>query len=247
MDPWNQLCFIDLVRVAEFVLEYLPNPTIYGHETCTIGYSRDWGLKGCEEILWQLHQIWSYGPVKSAMFHGFGLGWLICGTVTPKPYKLWTWDLHHWIQQSLRLKRICGAKSPEPYILWARDLHHQMQQRIMCDYTYSWSLHGFGSHPWVNLCRHQPLCFNPPRVEVYIVFMWNGIPRNDHISFTPHPHPYPRLYLYPHNKTLYFMLQPCHTNLTFLLTLYQQGTPYLLILSTELHPVLLSHVLLLVL
>jgi len=68
---------MDLVRVGEFVLAYLPNPTSYGHETCTIGYSKDWGLKGCVEILWQPHQVWSYGPVKSAMFHGFGLGWLI--------------------------------------------------------------------------------------------------------------------------------------------------------------------------
>jgi len=39
---------------------------------------------------------------------------------------------------------------------------------------------------------------------------------------------------------LYLMLEPCHTNLTFTLTLYQYGTPYLLILSTALHPVLLS-------
>jgi len=41
--------------------------------------------------------------VKSAMFHhGFGLGWLICGTRSPEPYKLWTWDLYHWIQQRLK-------------------------------------------------------------------------------------------------------------------------------------------------
>jgi len=46
---------------------------------------------------------------------------------------------------------------------------------------------------------------------------------------------------------LYFMLEPCHTNLTFLITLYQHGTPYLLMLSTAIHPVLLSHVLLLLL
>jgi len=123
MDPWNQLYFMDLVHVGEFVLAYLLNPTSYGHETCTIGYSRDWGLKGCVKVLWQPHQMWSYGPMKSAMFHGFGLGWLICGTISPEPYKLWTWDLHHWIQQRLRFKRICGVKSPEPYILWTWDLH----------------------------------------------------------------------------------------------------------------------------
>jgi len=39
--------------------------------------------------------------MKSAMFHEFGLGWLICGTF-PEPYKLWTWYLYHWIQQRLR-------------------------------------------------------------------------------------------------------------------------------------------------
>jgi len=33
--------FMDLVRVGEFVLAYLPNPTSYEHETCTIGYSKD--------------------------------------------------------------------------------------------------------------------------------------------------------------------------------------------------------------
>jgi len=42
-------------------------------------------------------------------------------------------------------------------------------------------------------------------------------------------------------------IELCHTNLTFLLTLYQHGTPKLLILLTALHPVLLSHVLLLIL
>jgi len=41
---------MDLVRVGEFMLAYLPNPTSYGHETCTIGYNKDRGLKGCVEI-----------------------------------------------------------------------------------------------------------------------------------------------------------------------------------------------------
>jgi len=160
MGPWSQPYFMDLVRVGDFVLAYLPNPTCYGHETCTIGYSKDWGLKGCVEMLWQPHQIWSYRPVKSAMFHGFGLDWLICGTISPEPYKLWTWDVHHWIQQRLRFKRmleilwqshqiwsygpvksamfhgfgldwlICGTISPEPYKLWTWDLHHWIQQRL---------------------------------------------------------------------------------------------------------------------
>ena len=69
--PINQLRFMDLVRMGEFVLAYLPNPTSYGHETCTIGYSKDWGLKGCVEILWHPQQIWSYEPLNSTMFHSF--------------------------------------------------------------------------------------------------------------------------------------------------------------------------------
>ena len=31
---------MDLVRVGEIVLAYLPNPTRYGYETYTIGYSK---------------------------------------------------------------------------------------------------------------------------------------------------------------------------------------------------------------
>jgi len=42
---------MDLVRVDEFVLAYLWNPTSYEHETCTVGYNKDSGLKGCVEIL----------------------------------------------------------------------------------------------------------------------------------------------------------------------------------------------------
>ena len=125
MDPWNQLCFMDLVHVGEFVLAYLLNPTSYGHETCTIGYSKDWSLKGCVKVLWQLHQIWSYGPVKSAMFHGFGLGWLICGTMSPEPYKLWTWDLYHWIQQRFAFKRMCRNMTiPSDSELWIHEISY---------------------------------------------------------------------------------------------------------------------------
>ena len=195
--------------------------------------------------MWQPHQIWGYGPMKSATFHGFGLGWLIGGTITPEPYKLWTWDLHHWTQQRLRFKGFVV-----PNLLNPISSEHETCCKdwcvIMCDFTYSWSLHGFGSHPWVNLCRHHynvnpittTLYFNPARIQVYIVFMWNGIPHNDHTSFTPHPHPSPQLY--PHNICLFLILEPCYTNLTFLLTLCQHGTPKLLT------PVLLSHVLLLI-
>ena len=100
MGPWSQPYFMDLVRIGEFVLAYLPNPTSYGHDSYTIGYSKDWGLEGCVEILWQPHQIWSYESVKSAAFHGFGLGWR--GAISPELYNLWIQDLHHWIQVLLQ-------------------------------------------------------------------------------------------------------------------------------------------------
>ena len=126
MGPWSQPYSMDLVRVGEFVLAYLPNPASYGHETYTIGYSKDWRLKRCVEILWQPHQIWSYGPVKSAIFHGFGsCGW-ICAGISPEPYKLWTWDLHHWIQQRLTFKRMCRntVTTPSDLELWTREISY---------------------------------------------------------------------------------------------------------------------------
>jgi len=158
--PWSQPYFMELVPIGDFVLTYLPNPTSYGHDTYTIGYSKDWGLRGCVEIFWQPHWIWSYSYelVKLAMFHGFGSGGLIRGAMSPEPDNLWTWD--HWIQQRLKLKVLCrntvttpsdlelwtrelstfhgfglggsirGAISPEPYNLWIRDLHHWIQQRL---------------------------------------------------------------------------------------------------------------------
>jgi len=63
---------MDLVHVGELVLAYLLNPTSYGHETCTIGYSKDWGLKGYVEILSQPHQVWSYELLNSVMFLVWG-------------------------------------------------------------------------------------------------------------------------------------------------------------------------------
>ena len=140
MGPWSQPHLMDLVRVGEFVLAYLPNPTTYGHETCTIGYSKDWGLKGCVEILWQPHQIWSYGPLNSTTFHGFSLcGW-ICAGIFPKPYKLWTWDLHHWIQQRLRFKMMCRniVTTPSDLKLWTHEISYVQ---------WIW-------FAWVNLCWH---------------------------------------------------------------------------------------------
>ena len=157
MGSWSQPYSMDLIRVGKFVLAYIPNPTRYGHETCTTGYSKDWRLGGCVKVLWQPHQIWSYGPVKSAIFHGFGsCGWIGAG-ISPEPYKLWTWDLHHWIQPFKRMCKsivttpsdlelwtreisyvswiglgwlICGTISPEPYKLWTWDLYHWIEQRL---------------------------------------------------------------------------------------------------------------------
>jgi len=121
-------------------------------------------------VLWRpdMHQMkarsvyfqasdWSYGPLKSTIFHGFGSHPWIRASVSPEPYKLWPWLLHHWIQQRLRFKRMCrnivtttsdlelwtheasgfgsggsihGAISPEPNNLWTWDLHHWIQQRL---------------------------------------------------------------------------------------------------------------------
>ena len=112
---------MDLVCVDELMLAHLPNPTSYGHKTCTIGYSKDWGLKGHVEILWQPYQIWSYEPLNSTTFHGFGLcGW-ICGGISPEPYKLCTWDLHHWIQERLRFKG-CVNILWQPHHIWSYGL-----------------------------------------------------------------------------------------------------------------------------
>ena len=186
--------------------------------------------------MWQPHQIWSYGPMNSAMFHGFGLGWLICGTITPEPYQLWTWDLHHWIQQRLRFKRICGAKSPEPYILWTWDLHHWMQQRLMC---YDVWLHIQLKSSWIwftsmgefvqtslccesysyNLCILTQQGF---RSTLYLCGMVSHTMITlALLSIPTHPPDYTLII----KLCLYLMLEPCHTNLTFLLTLYQHGAP----------------------
>ena len=75
---------------------------------------------------WQPHQIWSYGPLKSTTFHGFGSrGWIRAG-ISPEPYKLWTWDLHHWIQQRLKFKRMCRniVTTPSDLELWTREISY---------------------------------------------------------------------------------------------------------------------------
>ena len=49
----------------------------------------------------------SYGPLKSTIFHGFGSHGWIRASISPEPFKVWTWQLHNWIQQRLRFKRMC--------------------------------------------------------------------------------------------------------------------------------------------
>ena len=44
MSHWTQPICVNLVYVGDFVWLYLKNATCYGHETCTIGYTEDWGL-----------------------------------------------------------------------------------------------------------------------------------------------------------------------------------------------------------
>ena len=59
-------------------------------------------------------------------FHGFGSHGWICAGISPKPYKLWTWHLHHWIQQRLRFKRMCRniVTTPLDLELWTRQVSH---------------------------------------------------------------------------------------------------------------------------
>ena len=44
ISPWSRACFVVLVCMGNFVQSYLLNPMTYGHETCTIGCSKDWSL-----------------------------------------------------------------------------------------------------------------------------------------------------------------------------------------------------------
>ena len=89
---------------------------------------------------------------------GFGShGWIRAG-ITPEPYKLWTWHVHHWIQQRLRYKRMCR-------ILW------QSHQIWSYGPLKSTTFHRFGwcgwapevNHissiwlVWVNSCWHNYL------------------------------------------------------------------------------------------
>ena len=75
---------------------------------------------------WQPHQIWSYGPLKSTIFHGFGSRGWICAGISPEPYKLRTWDLHHWIQQRLTFGRMCKSIviTPSDLELWTREISY---------------------------------------------------------------------------------------------------------------------------
>ena len=54
---WNQSYFMVLyTRIGNFVWPYLPNYTIYGHETCSVGQRKD-------GVLRPYHQLWSYEPM----------------------------------------------------------------------------------------------------------------------------------------------------------------------------------------
>ena len=55
----------------------------------------------------------------------FGLcGWLRV-VISPESYDLWTWDLHHWIQQRLRFVNTCGSivTTPSDLEQWAPRLN----------------------------------------------------------------------------------------------------------------------------
>ena len=74
---------------------------------------------------WQPHQIWSYEPLKSTMFHEFGLrGWMYAA-ISRERYMLRTQDLHHWIYQRLRFVNTCGniVTTPSDLEQWAPELN----------------------------------------------------------------------------------------------------------------------------
>ena len=54
----------------------------------------------------------SYEPLKSTIFHEFGLRGWIRVALSQERHMLWTWDLHHWIQQRLKFVQaleLCAA------------------------------------------------------------------------------------------------------------------------------------------
>ena len=75
---------------------------------------------------WQPHQIGAMGPSSQPYFHGFGSRGWICADISPEPYKLWTWNLHLWIQQRLRFKRMRRnvVTTPSDLELWAPEVNH---------------------------------------------------------------------------------------------------------------------------
>ena len=77
----------------------------------------------------------------------FGLcGWLRV-VISPESYNLWTWDLHHWIQQRLRFVSACGSIPTTPSDLeqWAPRLNQ---------YAWIW-------FTWVNSCCHISWTLQP--------------------------------------------------------------------------------------
>ena len=53
------------VRIGNVMLPYFPNPTTYGHGTCTVGYSK---YSGYVEVLWLSHKLQNYEPWMSTLF-----------------------------------------------------------------------------------------------------------------------------------------------------------------------------------
>ena len=53
---------------------------------------------------------------------------MVCTSIhlSPEPYKLWTLDLHHWIQQRLRFKMMCRniVTTPSDLELWTREISY---------------------------------------------------------------------------------------------------------------------------
>ena len=78
MGPWSQLRFMDLVWIGWFVGLYLLN-TSYGHETCTIGYSKHWCV-----VMWSLRcEPYSYN-LGILTQQGFRYTLYLCGMVSTK-------------------------------------------------------------------------------------------------------------------------------------------------------------------
>ena len=104
----------------------------------------------------QPHQLWSYEPLNSTIFHEFSLHGWIRVAVYQEHYMLWTWDLHHRIQQRLRF--VCGSivTTTSDLEQWAPELNH---------YVWIW-------FTWVNSCCHISWTLQPPYLWTCIQQRW---------------------------------------------------------------------------